>query len=182
MKADKLNTWLTLGANIGVVVRLFLLLLEINQNTEMMRAQITQARADSLLERYRDEIHSDYWAEIRAKRRAADSPKEWAESLTPTEYERVWIFQLFQWHNLRTQFYQYQAGFLDQRIWEQSSKAEARRFMETWPYFNFASGGMADVDPEFLDFMDGVARESGLPTLSEGSKSGLVRPNRDVRP
>ena len=180
MKADKLSTWLTLGANIGVVVGLFLLLLEINQNTEMMRAQITQARADSLLERYRDEIHSDYWAEIRAKRRAADSTKEWAESLAPTEYERVWTYQLFQWHNLRTQFYQYQAGFLDQRIWEQSSKNEARRFMETWPYFHFDFGGMADVDPEFLDFMDGVAQESGLLTLSEGSKGDLVRPIRDV--
>ena len=39
MDSDKINKWLTLGANLGVLVGIFLLVLEINQNTLLMRAQ-----------------------------------------------------------------------------------------------------------------------------------------------
>lgn len=38
MNADNVNKWLTLSANIGVVIGLVLLIVEIGQNTEMMRA------------------------------------------------------------------------------------------------------------------------------------------------
>lgn len=110
METDRVNRWLTLGANFGVVIGIALLILEINQNTEMMRAQMTQARAENLLDRYRDEIHSDYWAEILAKRRQAISIDEWVGSLTPAEYERVWTYQLFQWHRLQAQYSQYRSG------------------------------------------------------------------------
>ena len=110
METDRVNRWLTLGANFGVVIGIALLILEINQNTEMMRAQMTQARAENLLDRYRDEIHSDYWAEILAKRRQAISIDEWVGSLTPAEYERVWTYQLFQWNRLQAQYSQYRSG------------------------------------------------------------------------
>ena len=43
MNAEKVNTWLSLGANIGVVIGLMLLIIEIGQNTDMMRAQIIKA-------------------------------------------------------------------------------------------------------------------------------------------
>ncbi len=39
MNTDRLNRWLTLGANLGVLVGLMLLVLELDQNHEMMRAQ-----------------------------------------------------------------------------------------------------------------------------------------------
>lgn len=39
MDTDKLNRWLALGANLGVLVGLGLLLIELDQNREMMRAQ-----------------------------------------------------------------------------------------------------------------------------------------------
>ena len=137
MNSEQLNRWLSLGANIGVVVGIALLVLEINQNTEMMSAQMTQARTENLLDRYRDEIHSDYWAEIIAKRRVAKTLDEWVDSLTPAEYERVWTYQLFQWHYLQSQFNQYRSGFLDETIWKGSTQADARRFMQTSPFFNF---------------------------------------------
>ena len=40
MESDRVNRWLTLGANIGVLVGIVLLIFELNQNREMMRAQI----------------------------------------------------------------------------------------------------------------------------------------------
>lgn len=40
MDTDRLNRWLTLGANIGVLLGIILLVVELGQNHEMMRAQI----------------------------------------------------------------------------------------------------------------------------------------------
>jgi len=48
MNTDKWNTRISVVANIGVVIGLFLLIFEIRQNTEMIRAQICSisAKAD----------------------------------------------------------------------------------------------------------------------------------------
>lgn len=170
MDTDRLNRWLSLGANVGVVIGIALLILEINQNTEMMRAQMAQARSENLLDRYRDEIHSEFWAEILAKRRSAQSIDEWVKSLTPAEYERVWTYQLFQWHYLQSQYGQYEAGYLDERIWLGPTQADARRFMQTWPYFNF---NYQSADLKFRLYMDQVAVEYNLPSLKDGQQMGL---------
>ena len=39
MNADNVNKWLTLSANIGVVIGLILLLVELDQNSDLVRAQ-----------------------------------------------------------------------------------------------------------------------------------------------
>jgi hypothetical protein len=46
MKSDSVNRWLTLGANFGVLVGILLLLIELNQNSVIMKAQISNERAD----------------------------------------------------------------------------------------------------------------------------------------
>ena len=57
MDSDRLNLWLTLAANLAVLVGLVLLVIEINQNNEIMRAQtrsgITGAIIDNI-EMYMD--------------------------------------------------------------------------------------------------------------------------------
>ena len=60
MNADNVNKWLTLSANIGVVLGLILLIVEIGQNTEMMRAQINQMRADSAMSQQHAYFNSEY--------------------------------------------------------------------------------------------------------------------------
>jgi hypothetical protein len=162
MDADKVNRWLTLGANVGVLIGIILILLELNQNAELMRAQMTQARGDNVIQTYRELMISDGWLEIRAKQRAAKSIREWIESLTPTEYERVWYRHLIEFHDLRTQFFQYKSGYLDPRIWETSSRGQARRFMSRHSYFPFE---LQNFDREFYGFLNEVAQESGLPTV-----------------
>ena len=47
MDTDNINKWLTLGANIGVLIGLVLLLIELDQNSDLVRAQIHQARSDA---------------------------------------------------------------------------------------------------------------------------------------
>ena len=72
MKSEKLNSWLSLGANLGVVFGLVLLIVEIGQNTEMMQAQINQMRADSAMNYQYAYFNSDYLPAIRQKIRNGD--------------------------------------------------------------------------------------------------------------
>ncbi len=67
MNAEKVNTWLSLGANVGVVIGLILLIVEIGQNTDMMRAQINQSRTDTALVQQYSMSDTDYIAPIIAK-------------------------------------------------------------------------------------------------------------------
>jgi len=162
MDGDKVNRWLTLSANFGVLIGIILILAELNQNADLMRAQMTQARGDNVMQTYREMMLSDHWVEIRAKGRSAPSTDAWIKSLSPVEYERVWYRQLMDYHDLRTQFYQYQSGYLDEQIWRSSSRAQARRFMQSQPYFTFSEGVN---DPQFDEFLNEIARESGLPPM-----------------
>lgn len=123
---------------------------------------MTQARGDNVIETYRELMASDGWLEIRARERAAKSTKEWIESLSPTEYERAWYRELIEYHDLRTQFFQYQSGYLDPRIWETSSRSQARRHLERRPYFRF---DVSDADNDFYEFLNNVAQESGLSAI-----------------
>ena len=59
MKTDKLNSWLSLGANVGVVVGLVLLVLEMRQNTDMMEAQIMQSRTETAMSEQQGIYNSD---------------------------------------------------------------------------------------------------------------------------
>lgn len=50
MNSDRLNRWLTLGANLAVLVGLIFLVIEINQNNEMMRAQTRSGISDAIID------------------------------------------------------------------------------------------------------------------------------------
>ena len=47
MNAEKVNSWLGLGANIGVVIGLFLVAFQINQDAELTKAQLFSDHTDS---------------------------------------------------------------------------------------------------------------------------------------
>ena len=40
MESDRLTRWLTIGANVGVLIGIVLLIAELAQNRDMMRAQV----------------------------------------------------------------------------------------------------------------------------------------------
>jgi hypothetical protein len=42
MASDKVNKWLTFGANIAVLIGIVLILIELGQNADLMRAQLAQ--------------------------------------------------------------------------------------------------------------------------------------------
>ncbi len=78
VKSEKLNSWLALGANIGVLI---VLIFELGQNTEMMRVQMldsrTQSQADRRAASYADNLNrtrASFIAEMRRLSEEAGLP------------------------------------------------------------------------------------------------------------
>ena len=114
MNAQKLNTWLSLGANIGVVIGLMLLIIEIGQNTEMMRAQINQHRTDTALSAQQAVYTSDHIPAMLARIERGDQLSD--EDLI--RYER--FFELL--IEIRTTTF----GNITEAIWEKIFLAQSR--------------------------------------------------------
>jgi hypothetical protein len=164
MNAERINGWLALVANVGVLFGIFLILIELDQNADLMRAQMTQARAEGLLDRYNEIVHSDYWPAITAKRTAASSTEEWLESLTPEEQERVLYTYFREANDIRNQFFQYQEGYLPAQIWHTSSRAQTIRMMD----LAVALGRECNADREYQEELNRIAAEEGLPQCNNG--------------
>jgi hypothetical protein len=163
MDSDKVNRWLTFGANIGVLVGIILILIELNQNSDLMRAQMTQSRADQLSNKYDTVIHSDYWPDIAAKRDAVDSDSDWIASLTPSELVRVRYRFFREFDDVRNQFYQYQEGFLPERIWRTSTRSQIRRLLGYAAALEQNWDGENLYEDEFRAMLLEIAEEEGFP-------------------
>lgn len=67
MRSGQINSWLTLVANIGVILGLILVAYELRQNSELMRVQINQARADSAMASNEHSFNSSFIPPILVK-------------------------------------------------------------------------------------------------------------------
>lgn len=117
LDSERLSRWLTLGANLGVLLGIALLILELQQNRSAMRAEtrsaISQGISDQLLQVALD-------PELSELRFRADS----GGSLTEVEKFRYELMQrslLRYWENVH---YQYRVGLYDEseylahkRVW-----------------------------------------------------------------
>ena len=109
MNSEKLNNWLTLGANIGVLIGLVLLIIEIQQNTEMMRAQINQSRTEAAQSEQQATYNSDYMPAILTK--VANG-----QELTEEEMRRFQPYIRSFNRNMDNQLWQYNQGLLGSDI------------------------------------------------------------------
>mgnify|MGYP001818338291 CR=1 FL=1 len=109
MDTDRLNRWLTLGANIAVLVGIIFLAAEISQNTDMMRTQINQSRAELSMDEAESMYNSEYLPEILVKLRQGGE-------ISAVERERYNHFLRGLHRNLDNQLRQYREGFLADNI------------------------------------------------------------------
>ena len=109
MSAEKVNRWLSLGANIGVVIGLVLLIIEIGQNTEMMQAQINQSRTDTAISEQQAVFNSDYIPALVAKR-------DKGEPFSEQEMIRYRTYFRSGNRNQDNNLWQYNQGFLGENI------------------------------------------------------------------
>lgn len=109
MNTEKVNHWLAILANAGVIVGLVLLIFEIRQNTEMLRAQINQSRTEAAQSEQQAFFNSAYIPAILAKRINN-------EDLTDEELMRFTAYIRGFNRNMDNQLWQYDQGLLGENI------------------------------------------------------------------
>jgi len=154
LDTDRLNRWLTLGANIGVLLGLLLLALELNQNREMMRAQTRHDMAMGIVDLLQVPAGNEQLADLMYR-------AETGGELTPQEQYRFNMRSnalLRYWENAH---YQYRVGLYDD--------VEFSKQKEAWRSALQRSAGMrtywCDVrtlySPEYMAEMDALMPVSG---------------------
>lgn len=154
MDADRLNRWLTLGANLGVLVGIALLIVEIDQNRDMMRAQTRHDIAAGIVDLLLVPASNQQLAELMYR-------AENGGQLTPEEsfqFKMRTNALLRYWEDVH---YQYRVGLYDE--------VEFSRQKEAWRAAMIRSLGMrvywCDVralySPEFMADMDALVPEPG---------------------
>ena len=108
MNLEKLNTWLSLLANIGVLAGIVFLAIEISQSNRQAQSETFQARINEIDQSQREYALSDVLPELYVK-----ISQSGVESLSPVELERVSNWELATITRLNGQFIQYQQGFLN---------------------------------------------------------------------
>lgn len=114
MDSDRINRWLTLSANIGVLVGILLLVVELDQNRDMMRAQTRNEIARATQELLTSWAANPVLADIvvRANRR---------EDLSPSEAYMVAIRNESMLRHIENLHYQNRQGLFDRSEFEASS-------------------------------------------------------------
>jgi len=128
MKAKHVNRWLTLGANFGVLVGIILLLVELDQNSTMMRAQTRNEVSQGIVDLMSLSANNEQLASLI---RRADI----GEELTADEYLQFQhrSFALFRY--LENLHYQYRQGLFDE--------AEFATQREAWKlYLNYSKAAV----------------------------------------
>ena len=144
MNADSINRWLSLGANVGVVIGLILLLVELDQNSDLVRSQIHQARSDEHVAYRMGVADSDHLLAARLKLEEAGGLNDLSsiDQVSPMEARRIKEFLTARHQDYDNLFFQYQQGYLDEEFYVYRVAQSIRLFGPWWRKLNiFESGG-----------------------------------------
>ena len=154
MDSDRLNRWITLGANLGVLVGIVLLLIELDQNRDMMRAQTRHQLAMGLVELQITTGTNQQLVELLER---ADN----GEELGGAERRQVWLrFNALvrYWENVH---YQYRQGLYDEVEFAKQKEAWRETFEYGPAITAFWCNSRLFYSPEFMAELDSL-----LPTNS----------------
>lgn len=154
MDSDTLNKWLSLGANVAVLVGIVLLIVELDQNRDMMRAQTRHEIADGIVDLLLVPASNPQLADLMYR-------AETGGELTPEEnfqFRMRTNALLRYWEDVH---YQYRIGLYDD--------VEFSRQKEAWRAALNRSKGMRDYwcevrilySPEYMAEMDQLLPEPG---------------------
>ena len=149
MDTDRLNRWLTLGANIAVLVGILFLAAEISQNTEMMRAQINQSRAEASMSEAQSIYNSQHIPEILVKLRQG-------ASITAVEHERYVHLIRGLHRNWDNQLRQFREGFLDDNIPRSIRHANQQEFVGSDLALDYWEQSKLSYSDEYIIFVESV--------------------------
>ena len=128
MNIDRLDRWLSLATNAGVLIGIALLIIELNQNTDLMRAEIHTMRAIAKTDRQMTLANSGEISRIAQTAFAAGFPADPAalSVLTGEERFRYAVFLQGMKEALSNWHYQCQQGLLDDELCRTGYESEVR--------------------------------------------------------
>ena len=126
MNSVKRTDWISLGANLGVIVGLIILIIEINQANQLAETQAYAYRLDQMQQAQVAFAESDYLSEIELK-----VSNDGLQALSPLE-----LSKFRRWHTsvmlrMESHYYHYEQGFLDQETGQVVLNAAADS-LELW--------------------------------------------------
>ena len=145
MDSNKINRWLTLGANLGVLVGIILILIELNQNATMMRGQTRNDVSVELIDLMSQVVTNPQLASLIHKVESGDVLT--SEESIQFRYRQIAMFRYFE--NVH---YQYRQGLYDEA--EFSTQREAWRAYKTPARVEFWCGYRLTVSSDFRAEMD----------------------------
>lgn len=135
MASSKLNEWLTLVANFGVVIGLFLLIFELNHSSQLAEVEAYQTRTRDIQELKLQLALSDSLPGILEKLESLG-----AEALTPVEFRRAQAWYGGIMRGMEGQYYQYQHGFLERESIDRTLDDIEGGIYERWEDFGLIDG------------------------------------------
>jgi hypothetical protein len=152
MNTDNLNRWLTLSANLAVLASIVFLALEIQQNTEMTRAQITQSRAETSIALAEMLFNSEHIPPILEKARNG-------EELNYQEYVRYSGWLRATLRNLDNNIQQSKRGLLGEHIPRASAGAIRGVILANPTAREYWRNSKDTFSDEFVVFVDAIIEE-----------------------
>ncbi len=158
MGGEKISRLLTLGANIGVVAGLVFLLVQIDQNNDLARAQIHQTRSDSWGDFKLELADSEHLLIAWNKFQKAGGPMDpdALDTLGDIERARVIQYLLHRYNDYDNLFYQHEQGYLDDEYYEHRIVSSIRVLAPSWK----AVGIFGVARPSFVEEVDRITAES----------------------
>ena len=152
MDSDRLNRWLTLGANIGVLVGIVLLIVELNQNRDMMRAQTRHDLAAGIVDLLQVAASNEQLAEVMYR-------AESGEELTPKELYQFNTRANALFRYWEDAHYQYRMGLYDEIEFAKQQDAWRNSFARSARQVAYWCRVRLLYSPEFMREMDSLVPE-----------------------
>lgn len=153
MDSDRINRWLALGANVGVLVGIILLIVELDQNREMMRAQTRNEVAAEIIDLLTDITNNEQFASV-YRRGMAD------EELTADESMQFRVRTIALFRYFENVHYQYRLGLYDEDEFAAQKNAwkgtfRSRLATEVWCRYrpSISPEARAEIDALVTDHM-----------------------------
>ncbi len=119
MDKDRINRWLTLTANFGVILSLLFLAYEINQSTKATIAAASQGLTDQSITYFEAQLDPGVISQAVYKQRQGDE-------LSNYESHQLEVLQHLNFRLFENAFLQYKRGFYEEREWERYRRIIAR--------------------------------------------------------
>jgi hypothetical protein len=153
MKLDQLNRWLTLAANLGVLLGIFLIIAELRQNARITQAQTRNDVSTELLDLLTPVYTDPQLADLLNRAEAGDDLND--VEAAQFRYRAQTMFRY--WENVH---YQYRVGLYDEAEFS-NQEAAWRIFMTRQPYIELWCAQRATFSAEFVAAFDTLLPDQG---------------------